>query len=112
MIYGYFNKLELTQCYPSNNVPLAHLHSDMFPGKSERAGVPAALPGMPGEDGGQRLGICQLLGEKQGAGEARLIRPTALDRHQGSGSQDNYSHWTAEETEAYGDVARGPRSHR
>lgn len=33
MIYGCFNKLELTQCYPSNNVPLTHLHSDMFPGK-------------------------------------------------------------------------------
>lgn len=33
MIYCCFNKLELTQCYPSNNVPLTHLHSDMFPGK-------------------------------------------------------------------------------
>lgn len=33
MAYCCFNKLELTQCYPSNNVPLTHLHSDMFPGK-------------------------------------------------------------------------------
>ena len=112
MIYGCFNKLELTQCYPFNNVPRTHLHSDMFPGKRAK-GLESQppLPELPGEDGGHSLSVCQSLGEKQGAGEEWLTWPTALDCHQGPGSQDKYSHWTAEETEAYGNVVRGLRLH-
>ena len=59
----------------------------------------------------QMISVCQSLGEKQGAGEEWLTWPTALDCHQGPGSQDKYSHWTAEETEAYGNVVRGLRLH-
>ena len=74
MIYGCFNKLELTQCYPFNNVPRTHLHSDMFPGKRAK-GLESQppLPEMPGEDGGQSLSVCQSCMEMTNSSRVKVL---------------------------------------